>query len=89
VSFFPRYKSDPADDEYKDYCHVKIILSYPFENMKDLLEVDGWQAETFQEAYKLYYNNHTYWDDLYDELDVDNDKPEPDTDNEFEDINPS
>ena len=41
VSFFPRYKSNPADDEYEDYCRVKMILSHPFENVEDLLEVDG------------------------------------------------
>jgi len=89
VSFFPRYKSDPADDEYEDYCRVKMILSHPFENVEDLLEVDGLQAETFQEAYELCCDNHTHRDDLYDELDVDDDEPEPDADDEFEDVNQS
>lgn len=89
VSFFPRYKSNPADDEYEDYCRVKMMLSHPFENVEDLLEVDGSQAETFQEAYELCCDNHTHRDDLYDELDVDDDEPEPDADDEFEDVNPS
>jgi ATP-dependent DNA helicase PIF1 len=89
VSFFPRYKSNPADDEYEDYCRVKMMLSHPFENVEDLLEVDGLQAETFQEAYELCCDNHTHRDDLYDELDVDDDEPEPDADDEFEDVNPS
>ncbi len=48
VTFFPRYKSDPTDDDYEDYCRVKMMLSHPFENVEDLLEVDGVQAETFQ-----------------------------------------
>ena len=89
VSFFPRYKSNPADDEYEDYCRVKMMLSHPFENVEDLLEVDGLQAETFQEAYELCCDNHTHRDDLYDELDVDDDEPEPDADDEFEDVNQS
>jgi PIF1-like helicase len=89
VGFFPRYKSDSADDEYEDYCRVKMMLSHPFENVEDLLEVDGLQAETFQEAYELCRDNHTHRDDLYDELDVDGDEPEPDADDEFEDLNPS
>jgi hypothetical protein len=89
VGFFPRYRSDPADDEYEDYCRVKMILLYPFENVEDLLEVDGLQAETFQEAYELCCDNHTHRDDLYDELDVDDDEPEPDADDEFEDVNQS
>jgi hypothetical protein len=65
------------------------MLSYPFENVEDLLEVDVVQAETFQEAYELCCDNHTHGDDLYDELDVDDDEPEPDADDEFEDVNPS
>ena len=89
VSFFPRYKSNPTDDEYEDYCRVKMMLSHPFENVEDLLEVDGLQAETFQEAYELCCDNHTHGDDLYDELDVDDDEPELDADEEFEDVNPS
>jgi hypothetical protein len=89
VNFFPRYKSNPTDDEYEDYCRVKMMLSHPFENVEDLLEVDGVQAETFQEAYELCCDNHTHGDDLYDELDVDDDEPEPDADDEFEDVNPS
>jgi len=89
VNFFPRYKSNPTDDEYEDYCRVKMMLSHPFENVEDLLEVDGVQAETFQEAYELCCDNHTHGDDLYDELDVDDDEAEPDVDDEFEDVNPS
>jgi len=89
VNFFPRYKSNPTDDEYEDYCRVKMMLSHPFENVEDLLEVDGVQAETFQEAYELCCDNHAHGDDLYDELDVDDDEPEPDADDEFEDVNPS
>ena len=53
-----------------------MILSHPFENVEDLLEVDGLQAETFQEAYELCCDNHTHRDDLYDELDVDDDEPD-------------
>jgi hypothetical protein len=89
VSFFPRYKSNPDDDEYKDYCRVKMMLSHPFENVEDLLEVDGLQAETFQEAYELCCDNHAHRNDLYDELDVDDDEPEPYADDEFENVNPS
>jgi hypothetical protein len=89
VGFFPRYKSNPTEDEYEDYCCVKMTLSHPFENVEDLLELDGVQAETFQEAYELCCDNHAHGDDLYDELDVDDDDPEPDADDEFEDINPS
>jgi ATP-dependent DNA helicase PIF1 len=89
VNFFPRYKSNPTDDEYEDYCRVKMMLSHPFESVEDLLEVDGVQAETFQEAYELCCDNHTHGDDLYDELDVDDDEAEPDADDEFEDVNPS
>jgi hypothetical protein len=66
-----------------------MILSYPFENAEDLLEVDGAQAESFQEAYELCCDNHTHGDDLYDELDVDDDEAESDADDEFEDVNPS
>jgi hypothetical protein len=44
------------------------------------------QAETFQEAYELCCDNHARGDDLYDELDVDDDEPEPDADDEFEDV---
>ena len=89
VNFFPRYKSNPTDDEYEDYCRVKMMLSHPFESVEDLLEVDGVQAETFQEAYELCCDNHAHGDDLCDELDVDDDKPEPDADDEFEDVNTS
>jgi hypothetical protein len=66
-----------------------MMLSHPFGNVEDLLEVDGVQAETFQEAYELCCDNHAHRDDLYDELDVDDDEPEPDADDEFEDVNPS
>jgi len=45
--------------------------------------VDGVQAETFQEAYELCCDNHTHGDDLYDELDVDDDEAEPDADDEL------
>ena len=86
VNFFPRYKSNPTDDDYEDYCRVKMMLSHPFENVEDLLEVDGVQAETFQEAYELCSDNHAHGDDLYDELDVDDDEPEADADDEFEDV---
>ena len=63
------------------------MLSHPFENVENLPEVDGLQAETFQEAYKLCCDNHTHRDDLYEKLDVDNDEPEADADDEFEDVN--
>ncbi|KAK8912380.1 ATP-dependent DNA helicase pfh1 [Metarhizium anisopliae] len=89
VTFFPRYKSNPTDDEYEDYCRVKMMLSHPFEKVEDLLEVDGFQAETFQEAYELCCDNHNHGDDLYDELDVDDDDTEFEADEEFEDVNPS
>ncbi|KAF5128325.1 hypothetical protein E5D57_009261 [Metarhizium anisopliae] len=89
VTFFPRYKSNPTDDEYEDYCRVKMMLSHPFEKVEDLLEVDGFQAETFQEAYELCCDSHNHADDLYDELDVDDDDTESDADEEFEDVNPS
>lgn len=90
VSFFPRYKPDPAGDEYEDYCRVKMMLSHPFENMEDLLGVDGFQAETFQEAYQICCDNHTHGDDLYDELHVDDDDAGSDgNEDDFEDIKPS
>ena len=90
VGFFPRYNSNPTGDEYEDYCRTKMMLSHPFESVEDLLEVDGLQAETFQEAYELCCDNHTHEDDLYDELDVDDDEPDVDgTDEEFEDVDPS
>jgi hypothetical protein len=53
VSFFPRYRPTPTDDEYEDCCRAKVMLSHPFQNVEDLLEVDGVQAETFQEADEL------------------------------------
>ncbi|KAK9311749.1 hypothetical protein V1524DRAFT_411423 [Lipomyces starkeyi] len=45
--------------------------------------LDGLQAETFQEAYELCCDHHTHGDDLYDELDVDDDEAEPDADDEL------
>ncbi|OAQ58434.1 ATP-dependent DNA helicase PIF1 [Pochonia chlamydosporia 170] len=89
VTFFPRYKSNPTDDEYEDYCRVKMMLSHPFEKVEDLLQVDGFLAETFQEAYELCCDNHNHGDDLYDELDVDDDDAESDGDDEFEAVDPS
>jgi hypothetical protein len=41
ITFFPHYKSDLTDNDYEDYCRVKMMLSYLFENVEDLLEVDG------------------------------------------------
>lgn len=87
VGFFPQYKSNPTEDEYKDYCRVKMMLSHPFENVEDLLEVEGVEAKTFQEVYELCCDNHAHGDDLYDELDVDDDEPELNADDEFEDVN--
>ncbi|KID96258.1 ATP-dependent DNA helicase PIF1, partial [Metarhizium majus ARSEF 297] len=89
VTFFPHYKSNPTDDDYEDYCRVKMMLSHPFEKVEDVLEVDGFQAETFQEAYELCCDSHNHVDDLYDELDVDDDDAEFDADEEFEDVNRS
>ncbi|KAF5133825.1 hypothetical protein E5D57_004452 [Metarhizium anisopliae] len=89
VTFFPHYKSNPTDDEYEDYCRVKMMLSHPFEKVEDVLEVDGFQAETYQEAYELCCDSHNHVDDLYDELDVDDDDTEFDADEEFQDVNPS
>ncbi|KFG81443.1 ATP-dependent DNA helicase PIF1 [Metarhizium anisopliae] len=43
-----------------------MVLSHPFEKVEDLLEVDGFQAETFQEAYELCCDNHKHGDELYD-----------------------
>ncbi|KID59396.1 ATP-dependent DNA helicase PIF1, partial [Metarhizium hybridum] len=89
VTFFPHYKSNPTDDEYEDYCRVEMMLSHPFEKVEDVLEVDGFQAETYQEAYELCCDSHNHADDLYDELDVDDDDTEFDADEEFQDVNPS
>jgi hypothetical protein len=63
------------------------MLSHLFGNVEDLLEVDGVQAETFQEVYELCCDNHTHGDDLYDKLAIDDNKAEPDADDEFEDVN--
>ena len=90
VGFFPRYDSNPTGDGYEDYCRTKMMLSHPFEIVEDLLEVDGLQAETFQEAYEICCDNHTHEDDLYDELNVDDDEPDVDaTDEDFEGVDPS
>jgi hypothetical protein len=67
-----------------------MMLSHPFESVEDLLEVDAFQPETFQEAYKLCCDNYIHGDDLYDDLlDVDDNAAASDADEEFEDVNPS
>lgn len=59
------------------------MLSHPFKEVEDLLQVDGLQAETFQEAYEVCCDNHQHPDDFYDPLLIDDGDGEPDNDNDF------
>lgn len=69
VYFFPLYASNPLGVAYEQYCRVKLMLRHPFVEMEDLLNVDGIECESFQEAFAYCEDSHIHdHDDFYDPL---------------------
>jgi ATP-dependent DNA helicase PIF1 len=84
INYFPRYSSDPAADQYNDYCRVRLMLHHPFTCLADLLSVDGCVYETCPLAFYACQRLHTHPDDKYTDTPKDIDDPE-DTDSESDD----
>jgi hypothetical protein len=69
VTYFPLYK---ADGQLEDYCYIKMMLYHPFRKISDLLLRDlnpnntdpANQLESFTEAWQLYQESHSYYENL-------------------------
>src|SRR5205814_9526425 len=52
INYFPQYSSDPSSEHYEDFCHVKIMLHYPFTDILDLaVNIDS--KTSFAAAYQV------------------------------------
>lgn len=83
--FFPQYSSEPTGEAYEDYCRVKMMLSHAFIDEEDLLNVNGIECETWQEAFsycELLHHNHN--DDFYDPIPALSDEVNDDSDAEYD-----
>ena len=41
LNYNPRYKGDENSVQFKDFCRVKMMLNYPFKEVKDVLTIEG------------------------------------------------
>ncbi|EAQ90501.1 hypothetical protein CHGG_02436 [Chaetomium globosum CBS 148.51] len=81
LNYFPRYKSDPgaADNQFEDFCRVKLMLNHVHRNPEDLKTVDGSVFDTYRQAYEYCLEIHRHPDDYYGEVFV------PEAEDVFED----
>lgn len=71
LSYFPKYKNDPIDSTYEDYCRTQILLleglqrSYPIllvtlRNVQD----SSYSFNRYSDAYRQCRQNHSYYPDI-------------------------
>jgi hypothetical protein len=53
INYFPQYSDVSISEEYKDYCRVRLMLHHPFEQVTDLLQVDGDDYESYIDAFDI------------------------------------
>lgn len=69
LSYFPKYKNNPVDSTYKDYCRTQVLMleglqrSYPtlpviLRNRQD----NPYSFNRYSDAYRQYRQNYTYLD---------------------------
>ena len=68
INYFPQYSSDPVSLEYSDYCCVKLMLHYPFQQPTDLLSFDRCDYGSYVDAFWACGRLHTHPDDFYTNL---------------------
>jgi hypothetical protein len=84
LNYFPRYSSDPRNNEFENYCRVKLMLSHAYRDPADLKTVDGSAFDTHREAYEYCQQIHAgqHPDDYY------SDVIDPEPEEEFEEPEP-
>ena len=55
INYFPRYANDLASKQYEDYCRVRLMLHHPFKHLTDLLSFNGYNYESYRDAYIACY----------------------------------
>jgi ATP-dependent DNA helicase PIF1 len=83
LNYFPRYKPDSDDDNFEDFCRIKLMLNHPHRQLRDLLSVGGPGGDivcfSYREAYDACQNQHEgHDDDYYGQI------PDTEDDDEFE-----
>ncbi|KAM4067942.1 ATP-dependent DNA helicase PIF1 [Hirsutella rhossiliensis] len=69
LSYFPRYKALRGNEQYEDFCRVKLTLHHPHRDPQELKEVDGTLFDTFSGAYDHCSAVHdVHPDDYYGDL---------------------
>ncbi|KAM4065772.1 ATP-dependent DNA helicase PIF1 [Hirsutella rhossiliensis] len=69
LSYFPRYKALRGNEQYEDFCRVKLTLHHPHRDPQELKEVDGALFDTFSGAYDHCSAVHdVHPDDYYGDL---------------------
>ena len=72
INYFLQYLSDPILLEYSDYCCVKLILYYLFQQLTDLLYFNRCDYGSYVDAFRAYRQLYIYLDDFYTDLVADN-----------------
>src|SRR6185437_5593065 len=85
LNYNPRYKGDPRNPQFEDFCRVKMMLNHSFKEVKDLLTINGATYATYKKAYIICSLIHTYGNDAYgDVIELgDNNEFKPVDNNEF------
>ena len=65
INYFPRYSSIPEQEQYKDYCRVRLMLHHPFKRVTDLLSYNGYNYRSYADAFTACRQFHTHPDDFY------------------------
>ena len=68
INYFLQYLSDPISLEYSNYCHIKLILYYPFQQPTDLLSFDRCDYRSYVDTFQAYRQLYTHLDNFYTNL---------------------
>jgi hypothetical protein len=70
LNYFPRYKSDPEAEQFKDFYRIKLMLNHRHRHPDELKVVDDTRFDTYRKVYAYYLQIHQHDDNYYGEVAV-------------------